>query len=120
MRKLFTFSLSSSASGTVISKFGNGAQNAVHTAEPTQPWSVYPNPMYGNTNISYMLEKRSAVKIEMYNLLGQLVMTVLDQYQDPGTYENHFDSSTLPSGSYLIRLTINNKSQARCLNVLRK
>ena len=64
----------------------------------------YPNPFNPATIIRYQVPKESRVKLIVYNLLGQVVRTLVDQSQGPGSYSRTFDASGLPSGIYFYRL----------------
>jgi len=46
----------------------------------------HPNPFNPITTIGYTLPRRSTVKIDVYNLLGQRVKTLVDQEKPPGSY----------------------------------
>ena len=64
----------------------------------------YPNPFNTKTTISYELPERSKVKITVYNLIGQEIITLVDREQDSGKYYINFDASGLPSGVYFYRI----------------
>ena len=65
----------------------------------------YPNPFNPITNIEFDIAKTSGVNLVIYNSLGQLVATLVDQELKPGSYKYDFNASGLPSGSYYYRLT---------------
>ncbi|MBL7786710.1 MAG: PKD domain-containing protein [Chitinophagales bacterium] len=68
--------------------------------------NVSPNPFYGETTIVYNLEKASQATIQVYNVTGQMVATVVDNQQhDAGAYMVTFDGSRLPSGTYFCNIT---------------
>jgi hypothetical protein len=46
----------------------------------------YPNPFNPNTTIEYTLAKREKVTIDIYNLLGEKVLTLVNQFQAAGKY----------------------------------
>jgi len=79
----------------------------------------YPNPFNPSTVIPYSLPERSAVSFELFNTLGQRVMTIASGEQDAGTHEARLDASHLPSGIYYYRLQAGNHSAARSLVVLK-
>ncbi|MBF8296550.1 MAG: hypothetical protein HW389_3095, partial [Bacteroidetes bacterium] len=68
----------------------------------------YPNPFNPSTTLKYQLPARSDVSLDVYNLLGQRVTTLVHQLQEPGFYTLNFDASSLPTGMYLARLTAGN------------
>jgi hypothetical protein len=63
----------------------------------------YPNPFNPSTLFRYALPTRSWVKLEIYNLLGQRVLTLVDQTQDAGYYEMKWNAE-VSSGIYFYRL----------------
>ena len=64
----------------------------------------YPNPFNSTATILYDLDRRSDIRIELYNIRGQLV-EVLDQGSKPaGTYSLQLHAAGYDSGMYLCRL----------------
>jgi len=61
----------------------------------------YPNPFNLKTKITYNLPENSKVKIEVYNIAGRRVKTLINDDKKAGSYEIIFDGSELPSGIYL-------------------
>lgn len=64
----------------------------------------YPNPFNPSTSISYSIAKDGFVKLNIFNILGQQVSTLVNQVQSPGKYKVHFDASKLTSGVYFYKL----------------
>jgi len=60
----------------------------------------YPNPFNPSTNITFGLPKDSYVKIEIYNIHGQKVKTLLDYKLSVGNHIVKFDARDFPSGLY--------------------
>lgn len=78
----------------------------------------YPNPFNSSTHIEYSIAKGGHVLLQIFNIQGQLVKTVIDEYKLPGNYAfdwNGKNQSATPvaSGSYFYRLTIGDFSQTR-------
>lgn len=65
----------------------------------------YPNPFNPVTKISYALPNASMVDLKVYNVLGQLITTLVNEEKPAGFYEVDFNAADLPSGVYMYRLT---------------
>ena len=64
----------------------------------------YPNPFNPTTTITFELNKESSVKLNIYNIAGELVQTILSSDLAAGTYKVNFDASQLSSGTYIYSL----------------
>jgi hypothetical protein len=65
----------------------------------------YPNPFNPITNIEFDIAKTSNVNLVIFNSIGQVVSTLVNQELRAGSYKYDFNASGLPSGSYFYRLT---------------
>ncbi|MCP4584023.1 MAG: T9SS type A sorting domain-containing protein, partial [candidate division Zixibacteria bacterium] len=65
----------------------------------------YPNPFNAQTTIGYSLRSRTLVKLEVFNLLGQNVATLVDKNQNAGFYSVSWNATDLSSGVYFYKLT---------------
>ena len=65
----------------------------------------YPNPFNPTTEIAFALPSPSDVKLEVLNILGQVVSTVYSGHLEAGYYSYPWDGSNMASGVYLYRLT---------------
>ena len=64
----------------------------------------YPNPFNPTTTISYYLRIPQAVRIDVFSSAGDRVTTLVNAYQETGSYEVQFDGSKYSSGVYFARL----------------
>ncbi|MCB0307126.1 MAG: T9SS type A sorting domain-containing protein, partial [Calditrichaeota bacterium] len=65
----------------------------------------YPNPFNPQTNIDYSLAQGGPVKLMVYNLLGETVAVLVNEFQSAGTHRYSWKpAATIPSGIYLYRL----------------
>lgn len=70
----------------------------------------YPNPFNPNTNINYSIPITSKITLEVFNIVGQKVATLINgETKSPGRYSIQFNASKLPSGMYFYRLNSNGK-----------
>ena len=65
----------------------------------------YPNPFNPATNIEYTIGTMDHVSIKVYDVLGRVVRTLVQELKSPGVYQVEFSASDLPSGVYFYRLT---------------
>jgi len=86
-----------------------GKQAAAEDSEQAIPEGFalsqnYPNPFNPVTQISYTLKEAAVVKLEIFDITGELIATLADGPQDSGRHEVAFDAKDLPSGIYFYRL----------------
>lgn len=72
--------------------------------EKYQLFQNYPNPFNPVTTIKYSVPKQALVTIDLYNLLGQKVRTLVNGKKAPGTYEVKLQAANLASGLYVYRM----------------
>ena len=73
----------------------------------------YPNPFNPNTTIKYSLPQTSFVKVQLYDILGREVKTLVNEEKLAGNYKVYFDGSKLSSGVYFYSITANNFYQTK-------
>jgi hypothetical protein len=67
----------------------------------------YPNPFNPSTRIKYSLAKSSDVVLKIFDVLGNEVANLVEEFLPAGSYEVEFGSTSLPSGIYLYKLRAN-------------
>jgi hypothetical protein len=81
-------------------------QNVVTSVDDNLPkefsLDVYPNPFNPATNIKVSLDRRTDIKIYVYNILGSLVTTIANDTYQAGSYTFNFNGSNLSSGIYVL------------------
>ena len=84
----------------------------------------YPNPFNPSTSIKYSIphkEKETYVSLKIYDLLGNEIATLVNEYQKPGTYNYQFSVNNfkLSSGVYFYRLQTNNFVQTKKMVIIK-
>jgi hypothetical protein len=79
----------------------------------------YPNPFNPTTTIDFTLNEAANVKLQVYNLRGQLIETLVDGYKNASTYNVVFDGANYASGTYIYRLSIGNASEVKKMVLLK-
>jgi predicted GH43/DUF377 family glycosyl hydrolase len=64
----------------------------------------YPNPFNPSTTIEFTLPKPESVKIEIYNIIGQKIETLLNKPMPAGDHRVTFNAGNFPSGIYFYRI----------------
>lgn len=65
----------------------------------------YPNPFNPTTVVRYQLPAASAVRLEVFDILGRKVALLVDRQEGAGDHQVQFDGNGLASGIYEYRLT---------------
>jgi len=101
-----TDSTSCTASATVIVGFTIGIANI----ETVAAFNIAPNPFSGNTHITYKLHEKAHIELVVYNVLGELVLKLVSEQQEPGNYDYNFEGNgDNISGFYTVVLSINGR-----------
>ena len=84
----------------------------------------YPNPFNPSTIIEYSVPMRSHVQISIYNSLGQLVRTIVDDIRSAGSYSTRWDGADaagkkVASGIYLYRYEVDGFVEAKKMILLK-
>ncbi|MBD3288780.1 T9SS type A sorting domain-containing protein [candidate division KSB1 bacterium] len=73
----------------------------------------FPNPFNPVTRIHYTIPEAGHVRISIFNLLGQNVIILVDEVQQPGHYFATWDGSDFAAGLYFYRIEINQFVKSR-------
>ncbi len=80
----------------------------------------YPNPFNPSTKVQVRMKESGSARLDVYNLLGERVLAVLDQELSAGVHEVNIDGSQLASGFYIYKLDIGNQfSQIKKMNLMK-
>ncbi len=73
----------------------------------------YPNPFNPSTKISFTLSDRARVKLEVFDILGRKVATLVNGVREVGEHSVDFDASGLHSGVYFYQVTAGSTVQTK-------
>lgn len=79
----------------------------------------YPNPFNPSTTINFSLAEPSFVKLAVYNLLGEEVKVLKNEYMNAGAFNVSFDAASLPSGMYLYKIETAQYSSVRKMMLMK-
>ncbi len=108
---LLTFGTDGKAIGDP--RWATNAPTAVDGQQSAQPLTYsldqnYPNPFNPSTSISFTLKKSGMTTLEVYNILGSRVATLINRNLSAGSHNINFNAENLPSGVYLYKLSSGN------------
>ncbi|MDG5766203.1 CotH kinase family protein [Balneolales bacterium ANBcel1] len=102
------------------------AGNVVSTGEepPDLPASYalgqnYPNPFNPSTSIRFDLPESGEVRLEVYDLTGRRITTLVEGIRQAGTHHVHWDATGHASGIYLYRLEAGNHTETRKMTLIK-
>ena len=79
----------------------------------------YPNPFNPTTTIKFNLPEAGNVKLTLFNILGQEIKTLVNEFKESGVHTINFDASELNSGIYIYKLEAGS-SQGQAFTQTRK
>ncbi|MDP4115994.1 MAG: T9SS type A sorting domain-containing protein, partial [Bacteroidota bacterium] len=79
----------------------------------------YPNPFNPSTTIRYSIKDAGLVKLEIYDILGRKVATIVNEEKPAGEYEVNFNGNNLASGIYFYKLATGSFTQIRKMQLLK-
>lgn len=101
-------------SGKMIVKVPNDAVTSISSENPAIPDEFimhqnYPNPFNPETTIEYAVQQSSEIELKIYNNLGQLIKTLVDDYKTTGEYSVVWDGKdnsgkAVASGNYFYQI----------------
>ncbi len=79
--------------------------------------AVTPNPVREKANVPFSLTERSSIKLELYDVTGKHVQTLVDATYIPGNYSVDLRTENLVNGVYLLRMTAGEKVYSSKLTI---
>ncbi|MGB0346079.1 MAG: T9SS type A sorting domain-containing protein, partial [Balneolaceae bacterium] len=79
----------------------------------------YPNPFNPSTTIQYQLESAGEVLLQVFDIQGRLVETLINGVQGAGAHQIQFDGSNIASGTYIYRLTASGEVLTKSMQLVK-
>ncbi|WP_103665919.1 S8 family serine peptidase [Gracilimonas amylolytica] len=99
---------------------GGGKELTQSIAQETDiQLSNYPNPFNPSTVIKYELTQNTTVRLQVFDMLGREVVTLVDEQQSAGEYSATFDASMLSSGNYIYRLQVGSQVVTKQMTLIK-
>ena len=110
--------------GAILGSTGVAPLHAAGVATRFSLEQNYPNPFNPATTITFSVPASSQVRLEVYDILGRLVKTLLSQEMASGTYNVHWDGTAqngvgVSSGIYLYRIQAGSTTAVRKMLLLK-
>jgi hypothetical protein len=96
-----------------------GVRDIGYLPEKVELMQCYPNPFNPTATIRFRIAKSGFTTLKVYDALGRIVSTLVNEILLPGTYERTFDAKGLVSGIYFYRLQVGNFVETKKLVLLR-
>jgi len=77
--------------------------------------TCFPNPCREQTTIRYSIPVTGAVNLDLYDIYGKKINTLLDQIRKPGIYSLEFQAAMLPAGYYYLQMRAGSGSITKSL-----
>lgn len=98
--------------GNTISLQAQGGKPAFSLAE------VFPNPASGNYYVQFGIAKSAIAKLQIYDMMGNLMATLINEHLDAGNYRRNFSTDGLTAGAYVLRLTSGSETASVLFSVV--
>jgi hypothetical protein len=79
----------------------------------------YPNPFNPLTTIRFSLPEAGNVRLTLFNILGQELQTLVNEFKESGVHTINFDASELNSGMYIYKIEAGTFSQTRKMTLIK-
>lgn len=97
-----TFEQNSQGKIKLFGKVNNSSNTQI--PQKFELFQNYPNPFNPVTTIKFSISKESQVDLSVFNILGEKVKELKNEFMKPGYYEVNFDATHLASGIYFYRI----------------
>ena len=98
-------------------RYGTGSEKIIGSnnlsSDSYKLFQNFPNPFNPSTEIYYQIPTDGNVKLKVYNMLGQEIMTIVNGFKEKGMYSATFNAGNLVSGIYIYKLEAGNFTQVK-------
>lgn len=108
--------------GTIKSSYSNELPKRSQETEIPLAYQLeqnYPNPFNPSTTIRYSIPTDQKVLIEVFNILGQKVATLVNDFKYAGNYQIDFNAGHLASGLYIYRINTTSYTETKKMLLLK-
>ena len=88
-------------------------------AENYNLYQNVPNPFKISTRIKFYIPESSFVKLEVYNVLGEVVCVAVNETLDKGEHLVTLNAAGLSAGTYMYRLTTNGFTETKQMDIIK-
>ena len=81
--------------------------------------AAYPNPFNPSTSMDIDLDQSGHVNVMVYNVLGQLVSTLVNGHMDAGYHSIKWNAKNMPSGMYIVKVHAGENVQTQKIMLLK-
>ena len=81
--------------------------------------SAFPNPFNPVTSLTLILPESGNVNVQVFNLHGKLITTLLNGYKSADTYSLDWNATNVPSGMYFVKANFGDVSQTQKLMLIK-
>lgn len=99
--------------------FLSGVEPVVPPRQTPVLYQNYPNPFNPSTSMNYFLPRREHVTIQIFDMLGRTIATLVDGPIEPGDHMVSWNATGFPSGVYFCRLRTDTHQMNRKLLLVR-
>jgi hypothetical protein len=87
-----------------------GIPTTIENVNLLQSWSVFPNPVSGNVFVNYSLSSTVRVNIELFDVLGNKLLQLVNDSREAGQYRSNVDSRGLTNGIYFLQIHVGDEA----------
>ncbi len=104
---------------TIPDSVVNVIENEVSVPEDFKLYQNYPNPFNPTTIIKYSIPQSSNVALKIYDVLGRVLVDLVNEVEPEGSYEVEFDGKDLANGTYFYQLITGNTIETKKMVLLK-